>query len=288
MQTRPATNASYWQIVAARPPPSGPMPPLASSAGENEREPTEILTPAHVDPGGRDHLGRGLDSGSVDPTVAAENAVQRESLLDYLPGAYRHPHTAKAQLDEMVKCQGWTSTAARIAQDSVWLGEFRGKVGFFARAKAKAEHANAERVAGAVAPSLAPIGTAEIRAAQTYRASVQAATQCRGYTDPEALGAGPGGHSQTGSGHGRDGPGGAMAWHDDGQSDRRRAAAVPCRCAAAVPGHEQHHLWRAVDWDGLVLDILVQARRGANPAKRFLTRLLTGLQHVLRVIVTDR
>jgi hypothetical protein len=43
MQTRPATNASYWQIVAARPPPPDPMPLRASSAGENEREPTEIL-----------------------------------------------------------------------------------------------------------------------------------------------------------------------------------------------------------------------------------------------------
>ena len=174
MQTRPATNAAYWQIVAARPPTSDPMPPLASSAGENEREPTEILIPAHVDPGRPDHLGRGLDSGSVDPTVAADHAVQREPLLDYLRGAYRHPHTAKAQLDEMVKCQGWTSTVARIAQDSVRLGEFRGKVGFFARAKAKAERANAEQVAGAVAPSVAPIGTAQIGAAQTYRASVEA------------------------------------------------------------------------------------------------------------------
>jgi hypothetical protein len=61
-----------------------------------------------------------------------------------------------------------------IAQDPAQLGELRGKVGFFAGAKAKAERANAERAAGAVAPSLEHIGAAEVRAAQTYRASVEA------------------------------------------------------------------------------------------------------------------
>jgi putative transposase len=37
-----------------------------------------------------------------------------------------------------------------------------------------------------------------------------------------------------------------------------------------------------------VLDILVQARRDANAAKRFFRRLLKGLQYVPRVIVTDK
>jgi putative transposase len=50
----------------------------------------------------------------------------------------------------------------------------------------------------------------------------------------------------------------------------------------------QHYLWRAVDQYGVVLDILVQARRDANAAKRFFRRLLKGLQYVLRVIVTDK
>ena len=49
-----------------------------------------------------------------------------------------------------------------------------------------------------------------------------------------------------------------------------------------------HYLWRAVDQDGVVLDILVQDRRDANAAKRFLRRLLAGLQYVPRVIVTDK
>ena len=50
----------------------------------------------------------------------------------------------------------------------------------------------------------------------------------------------------------------------------------------------QHYLWRAVDQDGVALDILVQARRDAQAAKRFFKRLLTGLQYEPRVIVTDK
>ena len=50
----------------------------------------------------------------------------------------------------------------------------------------------------------------------------------------------------------------------------------------------QYYLWRAVDQNGVVLDILVQARRDANAAKRFFKRLLQGLQYVPRVIVTDK
>jgi putative transposase len=50
----------------------------------------------------------------------------------------------------------------------------------------------------------------------------------------------------------------------------------------------QHYLWRAVDQNGVVLDILVQGRRDANAATRFFRRLLAGLQYVPRVIVTDK
>src|SRR6516225_11995483 len=51
---------------------------------------------------------------------------------------------------------------------------------------------------------------------------------------------------------------------------------------------EQHYLWRAVDQDGNVLDILVQSRRSATAAKRFFRKLLKGLRYVPRVIVTDK
>jgi putative transposase len=49
-----------------------------------------------------------------------------------------------------------------------------------------------------------------------------------------------------------------------------------------------HYVWRAVDQDGHVLDILVQSRRNAKAAKRFFRKLLKGLQYVPRVIVTDK
>ncbi|MGW2770242.1 IS6 family transposase [Streptomyces sp. NPDC001275] len=48
------------------------------------------------------------------------------------------------------------------------------------------------------------------------------------------------------------------------------------------------YLWRAVDQDGNVLDILVQERRDTAAAKRFFRKLLKGLQYVPRVIVTDK
>jgi putative transposase len=49
-----------------------------------------------------------------------------------------------------------------------------------------------------------------------------------------------------------------------------------------------HYLWRAVDQDGTVLDILVTSRRDAKAATRFFRTLLTGLQSVPRVLVTDK
>ena len=51
---------------------------------------------------------------------------------------------------------------------------------------------------------------------------------------------------------------------------------------------KQHYLWRAVDQDGNVLDILVQSRRSATAAKRFFRKLLKGLRYIPRVIVTDK
>jgi putative transposase len=48
------------------------------------------------------------------------------------------------------------------------------------------------------------------------------------------------------------------------------------------------YLWRAIDQDGHVLDILVQSRRNAQAAKRFFRKLLKDLQYVPRVIVTDK
>ena len=49
-----------------------------------------------------------------------------------------------------------------------------------------------------------------------------------------------------------------------------------------------YYLWRAVDQDGDVLDILVQPRRNAKAAKRFFRKLLKGLQYSPRTVVTDK
>ena len=44
----------------------------------------------------------------------------------------------------------------------------------------------------------------------------------------------------------------------------------------------QQYLWRAVDEDGDVLDILVQPRRNRHAAVRFFRRLLKNQRHVPR------
>src|ERR671923_671650 len=51
---------------------------------------------------------------------------------------------------------------------------------------------------------------------------------------------------------------------------------------------ERHYLWRAVDQDGNVLDMLVQSRRNKQAAKKFFRKLLKGLTYVPRVIITDK
>jgi putative transposase len=50
----------------------------------------------------------------------------------------------------------------------------------------------------------------------------------------------------------------------------------------------RHYLWRAVDQDGHILDILVQRRRDRKAAKKFFRTLLKGLTYVPRVIITDK
>ena len=49
-----------------------------------------------------------------------------------------------------------------------------------------------------------------------------------------------------------------------------------------------HYLWRAVDQDGDVLDILVQSRRDKKAAKKFFHKLLKAFRYVPRVIITDK
>src|SRR3982750_1927073 len=50
----------------------------------------------------------------------------------------------------------------------------------------------------------------------------------------------------------------------------------------------QHWLWRAVDQNGMVLDVLVQSRRDKRAAKRLLRKLLKRQCRAPRVMVTDK
>ena len=51
---------------------------------------------------------------------------------------------------------------------------------------------------------------------------------------------------------------------------------------------ERHYLWRAVDQDGDVIDILVQKHRNARAAKRFFRKLLKGQGSEPWQLVTDK
>jgi putative transposase len=51
---------------------------------------------------------------------------------------------------------------------------------------------------------------------------------------------------------------------------------------------QRHDLWRAVDQDDHVLDILVQSRRNKKAAQKFFRKLLKGLTNVPRVVITDK
>jgi putative transposase len=51
---------------------------------------------------------------------------------------------------------------------------------------------------------------------------------------------------------------------------------------------KRNWLWRAVDQNGVVLDILVQSRRDQQAAERFLWRVVDGVGYEPRVVITDK
>jgi putative transposase len=57
--------------------------------------------------------------------------------------------------------------------------------------------------------------------------------------------------------------------------------------AITIAGRK-HWLWRAVDQDGIVLDMLVQTRRDKRAAKRLLRKLLKKQMRPPRVLITDK
>ena len=59
-------------------------------------------------------------------------------------------------------------------------------------------------------------------------------------------------------------------------------------CRTIQINGKQHYLWRAVDQDGEVVDVFLQARRDGAAAKRFFRRLLRNHGGEPRKIVTDK
>ena len=51
---------------------------------------------------------------------------------------------------------------------------------------------------------------------------------------------------------------------------------------------KQHYLWRAVDQDGEVVDVYLQAKRDSATTKLFFKRLIRNYQGEPRKIVTDK
>ncbi len=66
-----------------------------------------------------------------------------------------------------------------------------------------------------------------------------------------------------------------------------RQVAPATRCSSRSTARK-HWLWRAVDQDGIVLDILVQPRRNQEAAEAFLRRLVEGQGYRPRVVITDK
>jgi putative transposase len=51
---------------------------------------------------------------------------------------------------------------------------------------------------------------------------------------------------------------------------------------------EQHWLWRAVDQNGVVLDVLIQSRRDSRAAQRLMTKLFKSAGTPPRVMIADK
>ena len=65
--------------------------------------------------------------------------------------------------------------------------------------------------------------------------------------------------------------------------DKRQLDEVPIKISG-----QKHWLWRAMEQDRLVLDILVQSRRDKRAAKRLLRKLLKRQCRAPRVMITDK
>jgi hypothetical protein len=76
--------------------------------------------------------------------------------------------------------------------------------------------------------------------------------------------------------------------HGYGELDHLQFADPPPTALVVQGAASATLLWRAVDQDGITLDILVQSRRNGTAAKRFFKRLLKDLRYVSRVFIPDK
>jgi putative transposase len=76
----------------------------------------------------------------------------------------------------------------------------------------------------------------------------------------------------------------------DGLRRRRRRPGDTWHCdeVQLTINGQKHWLWRAVDQEGIVLDLLVQSRRNQEAAEAFLRRVVDGCGYQPRVIITDK
>ena len=162
--------------VAATPSQTPTLAGESTPSRKSDQDARDWLIPPRASADGRDSLGRGLDANSIAAAVTGDRTVQREreALSNYLHGAYRDQQQARSRLDELVGRDGAVSAARRLAADSGQLGDLQGRAGLFAGGKAHEGRARAERVAEAVGPAVSRVGEAETRAAQAYRAKVEA------------------------------------------------------------------------------------------------------------------
>ena len=128
---REAERRGQREIVVS-PPTATAAPPVAQPPETDERAAPEILIPALRGSGRarQSRPGSGCRQHRAPLRRTARCSGRRRRCRITCVGAYRDPHAAKARLDEMVKRQGWTSTAARLGPDPTQLGELHGERGF--------------------------------------------------------------------------------------------------------------------------------------------------------------
>ena len=189
LQRREASEqraAEFWgsAIAAGRSSAPDPLTAKVRAASEVRQQRAalpmpEWLIPPHVSRDGRDSLGRGLDPAGVAAAVAADAQVQqaKSEPWRHLERAYRDPHMAQAQLNELARAEGWTEAAARIDTAHEQLGPLRGRDGMFAGPSAQLDRAYAIIAARRLGDSLRRIGEAERPAERQYREDVTAQLQ---------------------------------------------------------------------------------------------------------------